>query len=110
MKRMYADDFTNNRRKAWVRSRSQAWYRKEEWNLTFAEFCVFWDTPELWAKRGRSSDSWVLTRRDPEAAWNRTNCCLLNRRRHLQSQRALEYGEDLNEFYQDAINYGDKNV
>ena len=108
--KMYADDFTNERRKAWVRSRAQAWFRKEEWTLTFSEFCVFWNTPELWAKRGRSSDSWVLTRRDPLAAWSRTNCCLLNRRVHLQSQRALGHGEALDEFFEAAIYYGDKNV
>lgn len=105
MPKMYADDFTNERRLAWARSRSQARFRCERWTLTFAEFCQFWSTQELWQRRGRSPESLVLTRYDPEQAWSKTNCCILNRKKQIEIRNLRRYDKEHLHLYQDAIFY-----
>ena len=71
--------FDVNRRRAYARSRCQADFRGEAWDLTFSEWCEFWPTPEEFARRGRHSDSLCLTRRDWTLPWNRTNTVKLPR-------------------------------
>ena len=45
--KIYRDPFDRSRNKAWNRSKSQAHFRGEEWNLTFDDYRKFWSTPEL---------------------------------------------------------------
>jgi hypothetical protein len=105
-KKMYGDKFTNDRRLAWVRSVCQARYRGEVWNLTFAEFCRFWPTEEQFHRRGRKPEDLVLTRWDNRGSWSRSNCCIITRYNQLQVSRCLQLGRDPEEFFKDAIWYG----
>ena len=99
------DPLTHARNLAFVRSRAQAKFRGEDWDLTFDEFCHFWSTRQLWAKRGRRIDALILTRRDNEKAWNRNNCCIITRYNQLKAKIELYYGRDDSEYYMDAIWY-----
>lgn len=105
MAKMYKDDFTNERRLAWARSKSQAAYRQEQWNLTFSDFCLIWNTEQIWRQRGRSHDSLVLTRLDPEQPWQRGNVCLLRRRINLIIKNARAVNKDVDHMYKEAIIY-----
>lgn len=62
----------------WHRARCQARFRNEEFLLTFEEFCEFW-TDENWARRGRTRDSLAMRRIDPDGAWSKDNCEIVNR-------------------------------
>lgn len=103
--KMYADKFTNDRRLAWVRSKSQARFRGEQWDLTFAEFCQFWNTEDKFRQRGRSPENLVLTRRDNTGSWDRNNCCIITRESQLMVSRYNQLGKDPEEFFKDAIYY-----
>lgn len=105
MPKMYKDDFTNARRLAWVRSKSQAIYRGEVWNLTFSEFCKIWSTEELWRQRGRSANNLVLTRYDPDLPWEPFNLCLISRALHLAIKNARTHQQPYLHLYETAIPY-----
>ena len=61
-----------------LRQRSQAWYRLEEWTLTFEEYLSFWNEA-AWSMRGRRSDSICMTRIDWEGPWSNDNVELVTR-------------------------------
>ena len=104
--KMYKDKFTNDRRLAWVRSVCQARYRKEDWELTFSEFCQFWNTEQRFHRRGRSINSLVLVRIDDFDPWNRNNCVIITRAQQLLLATARRYGKDTEQYFKDAICYG----
>lgn len=104
--KMYKDKFTNDRRLAWIRSVCQARYRKEDWDLTFAEFCQFWNTETRFRQRGRSVEALVLVRIDDFEPWNRNNCAILKREQQLSLAHARRYGKATEEYFKDAIRYG----
>jgi hypothetical protein len=68
---------------AWLKHRSQAWYRGEEHSLTFEEWEQFWNTDWAWENRGRGVDCVNLTRIDPEKGWSKDNCYICSRHEHL---------------------------
>lgn len=100
------DKFTTDRRLAWVRSRSQAWYRNEQWELTFEEYCTFFNSANRFYNRSRRSNGIVLTRLDSKKAWSTSNCCIITRINQLRANRASMAGQDDKSFYKDAIFYG----
>ena len=105
--KLYKDDFTTERRLAWIRSKHQALFRGEVWELSFSEFCVgFWSTEDRWRQRGRRTYDLVLTRRDPERPWDRNNCCILPRIQALTAKNLRYKGIDNNHCYRGAIYYG----
>ena len=71
---------------AWLRHRCQARYRGEAHSITLTEWY------ELWLpyhdQRGRSSDSLVITRVDPQSEWSISNIKMLTRRRQVQEEHA----------------------
>lgn len=85
----YTDGFTNARRLAWLRSSAQARFRNEAWSLTFDEFCHFWSSENLWARRGRSTQDLVLTRIDVSQGWTTANCVIITRgiNLHMRSHK-----------------------
>ena len=87
---------------AWHRMRSQAHYRGEEWQLTFAEFCEFWPTESVWAQRGRRSTDLCLTRFDYDEPWSATNCARVERRFCLWIKTARQWHKDCDHFYKNA--------
>jgi hypothetical protein len=54
--------------------RCQARYREEPWDLSLEDFVALWGTKWKW--RGRLGQHVNLTRKDPNRAWSRSNCCL----------------------------------
>jgi hypothetical protein len=109
MKEYGTDNFSNERARAFVRSRSQAWYRKEQWDLTRPEFFRFWHTPALWNQRGRAVTDLVLTRRDYTGPWSRDNCCIITRYNHLLLKSAIRWNKDTTIHYEGCLLY-DPNV
>ena len=99
------DPFTHARNLAFHRSLCQAKFRGEEWNLTFEEFCHFWNDKQLWDQRGRKVTALVLTRFDTEKPWDRHNCCIITRGDQLRSKIERHWGNDDTEYFKDAIWY-----
>ena len=104
--RVYISDFDNARRIAFVRSRSQAWFRNESWELTWEDYQVFWKTTSRWARRGRRNEDLVLTRLDPTKPWNRDNCCILTRLNSLGANGSARAGNSTDKYFTKAILYG----
>jgi len=77
------DPFTHDCYYAFLKHRSQARFRNEQYELTFEEWLSMW-TPETFAARGRSIDSWVLTRSDWDGPWSLDNIVLVDRKTHLK--------------------------
>lgn len=64
-------------RRPFLLSRCQAKYRKEEWNLTYEEFCTLW--ADHYLERGRDGHNYVMTRKDVLKAWDINNILVLTR-------------------------------
>jgi len=77
------DDFTHESHYAYLKHRSQARFREEPYDLTFEEWHSLW-TPETLANRGRTIDSWVLTRSDWDGPWSLDNVEIVDRATHLR--------------------------
>jgi hypothetical protein len=89
--RKYLDLFDHARYVPFLRARAQAAFRKEDWLLTFEDWCSLWSTPELWAQRGRASESLALIRLDTDGPWDYANVQIMSRRQWLKQFR-LERG------------------
>ena len=70
--------------RAYVQQRNQARWREETWTLTLEQYQHLWT--EHWAERGRTSQSYMMTRIDADLPWDRTNCCVITRQQHGQRQ------------------------
>ena len=99
----YPDEFTQERRLAWVRSRNQARFRDEEWNLSFEEFCSIWSDPAAWSRRGRKGDDLVLTRRNHRGPWNTANVKIISRLNQIRITHAITAGRDYGEYFEESI-------
>ena len=104
--RKYVSDFDNARRLAFIRSRSQAWFRNEEWLLTWEEFQVFWNTQRRWNRRSRDSNGLTMTRLDWSGPWSKDNCCIITRKLHLSASAKRKVGRPYEECFEGAILYG----
>jgi hypothetical protein len=80
------DPWLHDQYYAWLKHKSQAAYRGEEYNFTWEDWQYFWFTNERWRQRGRAADCLVLTRLDPEKEWSRSNCHMMIRQDHLRQQ------------------------
>lgn len=69
---------------AWQRSKAQATYRKEPWDLTFEQFQTAWGP--LWERRGRRSGDYCMSRIDNEKAWSPHNVKCIPRIEYLRHQ------------------------
>mgnify|MGYP001556568427 CR=1 FL=1 len=63
------------------RSRAQARYRKEDWELTFEEYKSVWGD-DFWF-RGTGIDDYCLKRIDGDGAWDTSNVIVCKRREYL---------------------------
>jgi hypothetical protein len=71
---------------AWLKHRSQAQYRHEEYGLTWEDWQTLWPE-ELWDKRGRTIESLCLTRLDYEGAWTMDNIAICSRQEHFRIKK-----------------------
>lgn len=74
---------------AWQRAKAQANFRGEVWLLTFEEFQRLW--APYWSQRGRGARDYVMSREDPDGAWDLGNVQIIQRIDYLRRQR--EYKE-----------------
>lgn len=79
---------------AWHRQRAQAHYRGEEYLLTYEEFKDIWR--DHWHQRGRSVDSVIMTRQDPELPWAVYNVEIMTRRDFLRITGSRTYAKNRN--------------
>jgi len=63
--------------KAYNRSKSQARYRKEYWDLDKENYFKLWDG--YWNKRGRGSDCYCMIQRIPGEGWTPHNVQIVKR-------------------------------
>lgn len=92
----YPDEFTQQRRTAWSKMRSQASFRQELWDLEFEDFCQIWSSQELWQQRGKQRHNLVLYRIDTELPWSKSNCELITRYEQFwrTTIKRMEYTDD----------------
>ncbi len=95
-RRSSKDPFQVSLRLGWCRSTSQARFRGELWQLTWAEWQQFWPA-EAWAQRGRGAGDLCLTRRDPDLPWNSTNTVRMERVAAVHVARSRAAGNDIPE-------------
>jgi hypothetical protein len=74
------DPFAHKQYVAWSRHKAQALFRKEPYDLSFDDWMKFWCKNDFWQRRGRQMDSLVLTRYDPDLAWTKKNCVIVERK------------------------------
>lgn len=72
------DRYLVDLRRAFARSRCQAKYRGEAWQLTWEDWQDFWPR-EFWSLRGRHQGCLCVTRLDRTLPWSRENCCRMDR-------------------------------
>ena len=78
------------------KSKAQAMYRQEGWDMTFDEFAELWQ--DLWTSRGRDGPDLCMTRIDIEKPWSRANCEIVTRKEVnqragvLKRNRRRQYG------------------
>lgn len=72
-----SDPVLHDQYTAWLKARSQAWFRKEDWQLTFQDWVDLWGTN--WSRRGREVNCLMLMRRRWQEPWTKRNCHLVDR-------------------------------
>jgi len=66
---------------AWLKHRSQATYRKEDYELTWDQWESLWPH-ELFLRRGKGPDSVCLVQLDRSVGWNIDNVEIIVRKTH----------------------------
>ena len=66
-----------------MRSRCQARFRKEEWSLTLDDWCELWPL-DLWRKRGKRSEDYIITFIEIGKGWHRDNVEVRQRRGNMR--------------------------
>ena len=69
---------------AWLKSRAQAAYRGESWDLPFEVWEQIWGTN--WHRRGRGLDDLQMMRDDWDLPWHESNVILVDRREFYRRQ------------------------
>ena len=71
------------RRLAFLRSRCQARFRKEEWSLTLDDWYELGPL-DLWRKRGKRSEDYIITFIEIGKGWHRANVEVRQRRGNMR--------------------------
>lgn len=77
------DKARSEKHKAWSRAKSQAAYRKEEWQIEEHYWMTLLWPEHLWKRRGRASQDLGMTRWDCEKPWQPDNTFIVTRRGHV---------------------------
>jgi len=83
------DPLTHDKHYAYLKHRSQAIYRGDDYNLTWEDWQELWPD-ELFLQRGRSSDSLCLMLVDRDCAWDMDNVEMVTR---AELTRRTHHGE-----------------
>ena len=80
----YKDPILRDLRRRYIRSKGQAIFRGQEWQLEFEDFCEFWKENQYYLIRGRNSESYQLCRIDQTGNWKKDNVIIKTRSQHLR--------------------------
>ena len=80
--RRFQDPIQHEKYYAYLKHRCQARYRKERYDLTWAQWQRLW-TDHQWHKRGRGPRSLRLTLRNPQLGWSFKNCEIVEHAAHM---------------------------
>ena len=69
---------------AWLKSRAQANYRGEVWELEFKDWVAAWG--DQWHRRGRTKDTLQLMRDNAQLPWRKDNIVLVDRAEFYRRQ------------------------
>lgn len=78
-KKIYDDPVRHLQHWTYLRKKSQALYRNEEWDLSIQDWFRLWDESDQWDNRGRHKDSSAMFMIDPERGWSIDNVEIVNR-------------------------------
>lgn len=92
-RRLYGDEFRHSRHIAFLRSRAQAKFRNEPWDLTIEQYFEIWNDEDTWNNRGRQADNVCLIRTDPKQPWTMSNVKVVTRLAQLRYARELELAQ-----------------
>jgi hypothetical protein len=82
------DLFQREKYYAYLKHKSQARFRNEPYDLTWADWQTLWPD-DRFDKRGRSKESLCISRLNRNDSWNLNNCLVTERYNHLK--RAKEF-------------------
>lgn len=82
--KVYTNPIENHLRISYNRSKAQAQYLGQEWDLEWEDYLWIWLENEAWRYKGRGSESLCLGRIDSAKPWTKKNVQLSGRREHLQ--------------------------
>ena len=85
----YKDPYMHSMHLPFLRSKAQANFREEDWQLTFEEFFDIWK--DQWHNRGRDTENVCLTRIDPTGAWSLDNVEIITRLEFIRRQREISF-------------------
>lgn len=78
------DEYKHNMYVPWMKSKAQANFRNEEWNLSFNDFFNIWNGK--WHERGRKGHNLCLARVDSNKPWQSDNIALMTIKEHRAKQ------------------------
>jgi len=75
---------------AYLKHKSQAQYRNEEYKLTWAEWEAIWIDDDVWFSRGRGRNDICLAKLDRSKPWEWDNVSLMKRIDYLRMPREFK--------------------
>lgn len=78
------DPAEHKKYRAFIQHRNQSQFRGEPWDITWEQYKEIW--AERWHQRGRTKDTYCLTRRDYDLPWTWTNIEVITRAEHNRRQ------------------------
>ena len=100
-KKKITDPLLHARHLGFHRSRCQAKFRGEDWQLTEQDWNAIW-TPERWRRRGRHIDDLCLCLIDEFGAWTTDNVIMLTRHTQLKIKNLKFHNMPYEDLYLDA--------
>lgn len=87
----FTDPVLKSLRRSYTRSKCQAKYRGQTWNIEFEEYLEIWRVGEEYLKPGRGKSDFHLGRKDITKGWSVDNVQVLNRGQHLSERMLKQY-------------------
>lgn len=75
------DPYKHSMYHPWLKTKAQAKFRGELFELTFEDYYYFWK--DCWYNKGRKPENNCLTRKDFDKPWSRNNCEIITRQEQL---------------------------
>lgn len=84
------DPLTREKYYSYLKHRSQARFRSEDYGLTWEQWQAFWPD-EAWSRRGQKNQDLVLGRVDWNRGWHEDNVEIMTRQRHFEIRKSHGY-------------------